>query len=104
MYFLCQLFKPHGGVNEIAQDELGRFWFTIDEQGDGLVQKRLRKGWVVLYARCHGLFRSPGWWRVHFPFWVAALLRLQSSHRATAWSMSSVLALLDTASDQNDDL
>ena len=37
-------------------DQLGRVRFAIDEQGDGLVQKRLRKGRIVLHARGDGFF------------------------------------------------
>jgi hypothetical protein len=33
---------------------------AIDEQGDGLVQKRLRKGRIVLHARSHGIFEITG--------------------------------------------
>ena len=86
--FLGQRLEAHSGVDEIAQDQLGRFWFTIDKQGDGLVQKRLRKGRIVLHARGHGLFEITGQCHVHFLFWVDALRRLYSSHSATAWSMS----------------
>ena len=64
---LCVAIVPHGGIVEIAQDQLSRLWFAIDEQGDGLVQKRLCKGRVVLQARCHGLFEISGQRHVHFP-------------------------------------
>jgi len=86
--FLGQRLEANGSVYKIAQDQLGRFRFAIDEQGDGLVQKRLRKGRIVLHTRGHGFFEITGTVPCHFPFWVDALRRLYSSHSATAWSMS----------------
>jgi len=53
-----------------------RYRLAIDEQGDGLVQKRLRKGRIVLHARSHGIFEITGQCHLHFPYWVDALRRL----------------------------
>ncbi len=74
--FLGQRLEANGRIDKVAQDQLGRFRLAIDEQGDGLVQKRLRKGRIVLHARGHGFFEITGQCHVHFPFWVDALRRL----------------------------
>src|SRR5215471_7386530 len=56
----CQPFEADGSVDEIAQDQPGHLWFTVEEQGRSLIEQCFGKIGIALHSFYDRLFEIAG--------------------------------------------